>query len=277
MGQVFTWEDVARGRVPYPEDIQEVVHLVRRRLADEPGVKFATLFGSVVRGDFDIRSDIDCLMVFENAHEAQVRKVTNALSTFARELYVPINFTPCDVAMAQTRFHHLGTAFIRHVSGTMRVGGLIKGESFLEVLAPTVPVDQEIESYLKMKLYTMMECLASDSVFSEEQQVRFFKKGLEAVTHTARKVLLYEDLLVGDSKQEVRMRYREVMPQNLSDMLDALIMLDHLYTEELYDQLDDGLNEAKYRAVLSLLSLGMPSIAEFIRLNILHISAQTRQ
>ena len=276
MGRIFTWDEVSLGKIPDEDSIEEVADLVHKRLLEEKGVVFAALCGSVVRGDFNIRSDVDCVVVLDSAYESQVRKVTNSLSVFARELYVPVNFIPCDVQIAATGFHHLGPAFVRHVESSIQAGGLIKGVQFLEDLSPSVPLDQEIISYLRIKLYGMMESLASESSFSEEQSVRFFKKGLEVVMHTARKVLIYEDFLVGDSKKDVQARYREMMPVELSTMLDALIDLDRLYSAELYAQLDEGLNEARYRAVLSLVSLGMPSVAQFIRLNILHMSAQTR-
>lgn len=278
MGRIFTWDEVSSRKVPYEDSIEDVADLLRQRLSNEKGVVFATLCGSVARNDFNIRSDVDCVIVYNNEHEAQVRKTTNALSVFARELHVPVNFIPCDVQIAGTRFHHLGPSFVGHLNAAIQAGGLIKGEDdFLDDLGYGIEVKEEIESYLRIKLYGMMESLAVEASFSEEQQARFFKKGLEAAMHSARKVLDYDGLLEGDSKREVQTRYREVVPSGLSGMLDAILDIDHVYTEELYSQLDDGPEEDRYRAILALVSMSMPRVAQFIRLNIMHICAQTRR
>lgn len=271
MGQVFTWDAVQDGRIPRQESFHHIAKELRLKLSKEPSVVSALLFGSVIRGDFNIRSDIDCAIIYETQDEYQAMNAMHEIDQMAHALHVPINFTPCDTVLARTRLHHLGTSFIRHLQASIDAGGLIKGKgNLIDLIAPTVPGSQEIESYIRMKMYSMQESLAQMTFFSEERQAAFLKKALEASTHVARKMLIYEDTLHGDSKREVQERYRETMPSVLSEQFDHLVNLDRLYTTDLEIQLEK-LDEGSYRKVLSKLQAQLPSVLEFIRSNIIRL------
>lgn len=183
--------------------------------------------------------------------------------------YVPINVTPCDTVLARTRLHHLGASFVRHLQYSIDTGGLIKG-SLAGMLSPTIPVRQEIESYIKMKMYSMQESLATMTSYSDERLAGFLKKALEAPTHVARKMLIYYDLLRGDSKKEVQERYRECMHDDLGKQLDYLLALDAWYSSALQCQLRSP-NKTLYADTLTALQADMPKVIEFLRSNILRL------
>lgn len=270
MGQVFTWDAVHAGKIPKQESFHRVASLLRARLSVETSVVSALLFGSVVRGDFNIRSDIDCVVIYETSQEKSAMTAMHEIDRAAHALYVPINFTPCDTVLAKTRLHHIGTSFVRHLHAAIEAGGLIKG-NLVDVLAPTIPVTQEIESYIKMKMYSMQESLAQMTSFSEEKRVAFLKKALEASTHVARKMLISEGALLGDSKKEVRAGYRATMPEELSRQFDHLLRLDALYSINLERQLLEP-NEESYYSVLDQLEERLPLFLEFLRSNILRLN-----
>lgn len=275
MGQIFTWDAVRTGKVPVRESFDIVARQIRATLSVEQAVVSALLFGSVVRGDFNLRSDIDCVVLYETEKQEPAIRAMHSVDRLAHSLHVPINFTPCDTVLAQTRLHHLGTSFIRHLQASIDAGGLIKG-NLTEALATTISVNQEIESYIKMKMYSMQESFAQMTSFSEERMASFLKKAMESTTHVARKMLIYEGTLGGDSKRQVQSRYRETMPKRLSSLFDYLLELDSLYSEVLEDQIKNP-DESSYKLILYGIQKNLPQVLEFLRLNILHLNGATRQ
>lgn len=274
MGQVFTWDSVRDGRIPKKESFHHVATILRETLSSKPSIVSALLFGSVVRGDFNVRSDIDCVVIYKTDEEARAMHAMHEVDQMAHALHVPINFTPCDTVLAETRLHHLGMSFIRHLQASIDAGGLIKG-NLVDLIAPTIPAEQEIESYIKMKMYSMQESLAQMTSFSEERRVAFLKKALEASTHVARKMLIYEGTLRGDSKKEVWERYRETMPKSLADQFDHLLRLDSGYSTDLELQLEEP-NQGKYEASLYQLREQLPKVLGFLRSNILRLNETRR-
>lgn len=271
MGKVFTWDAIQDGRIPKKESFQFIADALRETLSGEPSIVSALLFGSVVRGDFNIRSDIDCAVIYQVEEEEWAMSAMHEVSQLALTFHVPINFTPCDTVVAGTPFHHLHRSFVQHLQTSIDAGGLIKG-NFVDLLAPTIPAEQEIESYIKMKMYSMQESLAQMTTFSEERFAAFLKKALEAPTHVARKMLIYEGTLQGDSKREVRERYRETMPRPLSDQFDLLLKADRLYSDDLACQMEE-LNKEQYEVTLDLLRIQLPKVLKFLRANIIRINS----
>lgn len=270
MGQVFTWNAVRNRKVPARESFAVVAKSLRTTLATEPTIAAALLFGSVVRGDLNIRSDVDCLVLYETNGEAIAMETMHALDMAAHSLHVPINFTPCDTQLAQTRLHHLGVSFLRHLQASIDAGGCIKGD-LVALVAPTISAKLEIESYIKMKMYNMQESLAQMTSFSEERMASFLKKALEASTHVARKMLIYEGTLEGDSKREVQQRYQETMPPRLSQLFGHLLSVDARYSLELERQLE-GPDATAYAMTLQRIQSELRNLLEFLRLNILRLN-----
>lgn len=270
MGQVFTWDAIQAGRIPEKESFNFVAAALRETLAMESSVVSALLFGSVVRGDFNIRSDIDCVVIYETEEQEWAMGAMHEVSRLALGLHVPINFTPCDTVLAQTRLHHLGSSFVRHLQSSIDAGGLIKG-NLVDLLAPTVPVAEEIESYIKHKMYSLQAAIAQIAFFSEAEVARLLRKALEAPMHVARKMLIYEGALGGDSKGEVRERYRETMPRSLSDPFDLLLRADFFYNIDLACHLEEP-DQDKYAVVLGQLQQQLPRVLGFLRANILRLN-----
>lgn len=270
MGQVFTWDSIRTKKVPEQESFHRVAMALRTTLSTEPAIASALLFGSVVRGDFNIRSDIDCVVIYETCEEQSAMEAMHKVDRLAHTLHVPINYTPCDTVLAKTRLHHLGASFIRHLQASIDNGGLIKGD-LVNLIAPTIPAAQEIESYIKMKMYSMQESFAQMTSFSEERLVAFLKKALEASTHVARKVLIYKGVLQGDSKREIQTRYRDIMPTRLATQFAHLLRIDSRYSLELVSQLENP-DKDQYASVIARLQLELPNVIEFLRSNILHLN-----
>ena len=269
MGKIFTWDEIRAGKIPTYESFNLVASTIRDSFLIEQSIVTALLFGSVVRGDSNQRSDIDCLVLYKTEHERLAIEAMHRVDRIAHSLHVPINFTPCDTILGKTRLHHVGSSFIRHLQASIDAGGIIKG-TIDEHLAATISVDQEIESYIKMKMYSMQESFAQMTSFSDEKMAAFLKKAMESMTHVARKMLIYEGLLEGDSKRQVQVSYRKAMPVELSSLFDSLLESDAWYSSELEEQIRNP-NEERYTVTLSTLQIKVPEVLEFLRRNILRL------
>ncbi len=270
MGTVFTWDEINNGRVPQLESFPKIVDLLRSRLHQDSSILAATICGSVARGDFNRRSDVDCVVVYSTDHEKKALDLLRTLSREAAALYVPINFIPCDNVVGGTPFHHLGPSFAAHVEASHEAGA-IKGR-VAHFLAPSVDLHLEIESYLRNKLHNLTEGWTAFPTWGEERQVATIKKALEAPFHVARKMLTLTGNLKGDSKEEVVAQYTKTMPSGLPGQLKTLRGEDTSYTAGLEIQLESP-HQPTQRAIMGLLSHAVPQAARFVRDNILWLTS----
>lgn len=268
MGQVFTWDAVRRGHIPKPESFGRVAQLLRERLAAEPSVVCALMFGSVLRGDSNFRSDIDCIVLYELEDQDRALCAMRELDCAAKALFVPINFTPCDTVVAKTPHHAVSESFRWHLDTSVENGGLIKGS--LDILAKTAPAKFDIEQYVSRKMYNLTEGRAHMTTYSDEHLAGFLKKAIEMPMHIARKMLVYEHKLIGDSKREVVEQYARVMPHDLAAKLSRLVEHDAWYTRQL-TRLMDKPEEAVFGMVHRELLSVLPEIDFFVRENLLRL------
>lgn len=274
MGQVLSFESVSRGRVPKLEDFSWVIKEGREALAKESSIIGALVCGSVTRGDHNLRSDIDLFVLYDHTKQHEAFRIMQTMSFLAASRHVPLTCIPCDDLIAKTRMHHVGGSFLRHLERSIEAGGLLKGDP-LGSLARSVSEKDELESYLRMKMYNLQEAWGLAQTFSEERLLSYLKKLLEAPMHVARKVLSHQSLLSGDSKSYIRAQYHEVMSWILSDRFEGLINMDVRYTEELVAQLDMP-DEERYRQMLDSILSRSGDVISFIRANAMFIVATTR-
>lgn len=79
MGRIFTWDEISNLKVPKTMDFQNVVKLLREEISREPTIVSAVIFGSVLRGDFNCRSDIDCLVIYDSTQETRAATLLQRL------------------------------------------------------------------------------------------------------------------------------------------------------------------------------------------------------
>ncbi len=266
MGQIFPWGAICEKKVPAIESFTNVKQKLIEALTAEPSIVCGLLFGSVIRGDFNIRSDVDCVVIYEKEQQKKALAALHRVGRVAFALHVPIEYTTCDTTVAKTHLHHFGPAFVRHLQSAIEDGGLVKG-GFAGLLAPSVSEKIEIESYVRNKMGSLGDAFSDSVAFSDERMAAFLKKAFEAPMHIARKVLIYEETIRGDSKKDVQMRYRETVSQRLSKLFDYLIAVDAWYTKELVKHLE-GPDKTAYTILLRTLEGEIVNVLEFLRLNI---------
>jgi len=76
------------GMKALPREIDEVLKEFVRQVSAFPGLLSVILYGSVARGDYDARSDVDLLLIFEDeiSRESAERKVSEAVVRLGHRL-----------------------------------------------------------------------------------------------------------------------------------------------------------------------------------------------
>jgi predicted nucleotidyltransferase len=266
MGKVFTWNEVKEKKVPGPENFEIVAQAIRQTLKTDPYVIFATLFGSMVNGGADIRSDIDCFLLYDAEHELLIMKALHDLQYMAKHHHVPVNFVPCDTTIAQTHMHLFGPLFRQHLYMAGLAGGGIKCD-VEKSFAPSITPRQEAEEFFRAKMYTLQEGYSEVLYASDEKQASVLKKSLEAPIHIARKILGALCHKVDGTKSEILQAYQKRAPACLVEQLRYLVEVDARYTRDLKRHLLVR-HEAEYRNTLKLLVTQVPHAISFVRGNI---------
>lgn len=274
MGQVFSWNALKKGQIPRLEDFPRVVSRVRDEMLGEASIVGSLACGSVIRGDHNMRSDIDCFVLYDHERQAEAFAFMQKATALAARLYVPLCFIPVDTLLVKTRLHHVGASFREHLKRSIAAGGLLKGDPLQDV-ASSVQEEDELEAYLRVKMYNLQEAWGKALTFSDERRVSYLQKLLEAPMHVARKTLAHQGLLTSDSKAHVQITYRRSMPRPMADQLEALVMLDTLYTQDLMEQRMHP-NERTYAQLLSQLLAESDKVLAFIRANLAFVAATAR-
>lgn len=87
MGYLYTLEDIRRGRIPSEDDFVHLHSLVEDAL-QEPHFLAGSLFGSLPRGDWTLRSDIDVMAVARQADHVAACAAIEALARQAAQRHV---------------------------------------------------------------------------------------------------------------------------------------------------------------------------------------------
>jgi predicted nucleotidyltransferase len=267
MGVVYTWDEVYQGHIPDLGSFKSVQDHIRSKLLKSEAVEAAVLCGSVIRGDHNRRSDIDCIVMYASDHEQDAMSVMHQIGSAAKQLHVPVNFVPIDTDLSRSCMHQLGQSFAHHIADSVAVGGAIKGD-LVGSLEPTLSVQEEVRSYVRAKTYNLEEGWASYSTFSDERKASFLKKMLESPVHIARKMLHFHGLMNGDSKKAVRNKYIEFASTDQQELFRRLLELDAWYSDQLEQQVKAA-DEEEYVRCLSHLSENIGLAIQFARSNAL--------
>lgn len=285
MGTVFSWPDICDHNVPEVSDFRIVLAQVREALRREPAIWSATAFGSVVRGDFNRRSDLDVAIIYDAEHPEQALALLERLAREAALKHVPLHFVPCSHRLASSTMHFFGPMFVDHLQRAADSGGHLtytdgtNGQrSYVDNWFTPHPRDrirhygmdarEEIMGYLRHKLHKLVTGLAHYGALPEADQMRFLTKVLEAPMNTARKVLAFQGGLNGDdSKATVLCVYgKTAHSAHDKRLLKTAVALDGRYSDELERQLVHP-NARKYQKRLQAILDIAPDVISFVKNN----------
>lgn len=267
MGLIFTWDAVSKGEIPTATGFTETIADIRIELERAPFITAALLFGSAIRPSFNVRSDIDCAVLYDARREGEAVALLQMLSRRAKQHYVPVGFSPLSDRTAATAFHLFGPAFLRHLEGSIACGGLIKGD-FVGPIAPSISERMEVGQWIRGRLFSLTEGFIKYGAHGPERQAAFLTKAYETPMHLARKMLVVMGAIgTDDSKPTVKEVYGEWAAPWLNVLFHELLEIDDDYSRFLTKQLESPSHTA-YHTHLDMLARNVRKVIRFVSHNI---------
>lgn len=268
MGKVFTFDEITNGEIPKISDFKVVEKKIRSGLESAP-VLGAILCGSILGEDYSIRSDIDCVVVYNPQKINEVMRFIWELQSFAHVLHIPVEFILVDTEIARTKCLPIDYLFNWHLRQAIAQGGQIKMDSNSLFSFFDKSGERENQEYLKYKLEKIIKGIASLSVMRKDELHRFIQKVLEAPVQIARKKLqMLRIAMNDDSKRNVIEAYPEIAKSPELKIFNKIVAADENYTKELHSEIQNP-NEEKYIRVIENLSILAWDTLEFVRLHAL--------
>jgi len=272
MGRVFSWGEIERREVPQIKDFSRVCEEVRHELSRTDGVLGALIFGSAMSERFMERSDIDCLVVYEEDRGTHVREALRTIRKFSHVLHVPVEFVPVDDVSARIGLHTIGPSFAWHLEQAVKTHLVIKADPFrfIRLLDSANSQSVRVEDalgYLQRKILRFEQGIVEFPVMAESEYLHFLQKILESPIHIARKVLwLLVPNLPSDSKACVIRYYRDFAPSRFREIFQTLLDMDASYSYEVLAQLRKPQKE-RYQTMLETIAKRAFWAFEFARAN----------
>lgn len=263
MGKVFTWEEINNGMIPRLSSFEQVVVEIRSRLKDSPLIG-GVICGSVSYGCHNVRSDIDCLVLYPEEAKAEMVRILLGLTEFADELYVPIDFIQITPELATTNMQGIVPSMLQHMEISASNGGLIKANPFENMELLRLDNRAEAINWTRQKVRKLDEGAVHH--YNDTKEANFLQKLLEAPIHGTRKLLLTRGKFEDDSKQAVLALTEECFPE-LVNPLHRLVSLDKTYSDLMNIELTfPGTHEEKYyRKVLGLIRNETENVSRYMK------------
>ncbi len=227
MGKVFTWEELQNGMVPELPAFTEVVSEISSTLKDSPLIG-GVICGSVNYGTHDVRSDIDCLVFYNETDRDDMVARMLKLDQFAQDRFVPIEFIQLTPELATTSMQGISPSMAQHIKCSVERGGLIKADPFDIVKLYELDNRAEAISWTRQRIRTLDE--GAVHIYDAKREAHFLQRLLEAPIHATRKLLLNSGEFKDDSKLAILALTEELFPE-LTNPLGRLVTLDITYTE----------------------------------------------
>ncbi len=266
MGRVFTWSEIAENKIPTQADFEKVCCLIHQRLADCRGVWGAVIYGSAALGQFNCRSDIDCLVVYRAGEHREVVESLRHLHQLAALQNVPIEFVPVGQEVIASAGHSISLSLVEHLREAAVTGVVIKNDpTSLIATAHLDPVD-DLAYYLRHKANRLEKGITEWPILDDIERCRFLQTVLETPTHVVRKLLQLKKIpLPDDSKAVVQKVFQSLDPTSATtDCFRTALAADRHYSDHIEQQLKDPDEDSYERRIRALGEVAWSTL-QFIR------------
>lgn len=260
MGKVFMWEEIENRMIPQLASFERVAAVIRSKLEDSSLIG-GVICGSVNYGHHNVRSDIDCLVLYPEEAKPEMVEVLLGLTEFADGLYVPIDFIQVTPELAATNIQGISPSMAQHIRCSASNGGLIKANPFEHMSLQQLDSREEAISWTRQKIRMLDEGAVHH--YPEQKESHYLQKMLEAPINGTRKLLLSSREFEDDSKAVIVELARSLYPE-LYDELDYFCSIDKGYTGELARQVEAP-DEAVYCWWLSELRTEIEGVARYLK------------
>ena len=267
MGRIFSWEEIEQGKVPRLESFKEVTQKLRKELASNKKVVVALLCGSALRGDYSIRSDIDCFVIYS---DGVVFSDLRKLVAYAKRLSVPLEMIPVNIRMVGIDFYLLKeTSFLHHLEWAAKQGGIVKGETFSILKIMETDRKEMLKSTVTTISTKLHRALCELSRFEGEKRIFNLGKILEAPIQMVREIVWARKIPIpSQGKEEVLKAYWTIADEKSRHLLDEVVRVDKEYSatlEKVSRQPDPAPYKEEYTRILGRIEeIGQNEILEFV-------------
>jgi hypothetical protein len=270
MGKVFTIKEIENKHFPLISNFKIIRDFFVKNVQKNKGILGALICGSVATETFNIRSDFDSVVIYDEKFEIEVKTVLRKITDYAANIYVPIEILAVNSYWSRTGFHSLGVSYLEHC---LKFGKIIKGDPNKLINPKHNDKKQDAIDYLIRKMHSFNKMFIGFSLLNEPDKHRLLQKMLDFPIHAGRRMLQAKGFSfpLGDSKREVVRRYRELGIYQAHKIMDLVVQTDFNYSEILKNQLlktDKISYEEILINILNLESL----IMEFADLNLKNIT-----
>lgn len=268
MGRVFTWEDVLTGHLPDPpeEKYPLAIRHLRAELERSNSVIGALHFGSLVRDDWTIRSDVDCLVLTEDSLPSQGADLAAIVMHANEEWNVEISFEIVQLNAGKSGRHTIGPMFLDYLR-RVEAGNIIKQDPTALLSPSCFSSKVELVNYLMVQEERLRSGYLLHPSFTAEKYCHFLRKVSESGIHIARKHLQYRGHINALSRQTVIDMYGALFGGVASEILQQLVAVDCAYTKEMLWQQQHGPHYQRYHEALKRLLEATPLALEFVAIN----------
>jgi len=116
MGRIFTYSELKKGKIPKENFflyLEETLKKSLEELVVNNYIKGALFYGSVTRNEYNLRSDIDILVLYNNLYA--LKRMRKIRKNFKNKENVEIEFSPFYTPLAPTPFHRVDNAFFNNL------------------------------------------------------------------------------------------------------------------------------------------------------------------
>lgn len=273
MGKIFSWDEILNKRVPEMNSFSHIAKTIRERLEAIDSILGGIICGSVLKNSHTVRSDIDCLVVYEEKWHNLIVKALQDIYCSAARMHIPVGFIPVDLSVAKSSSHHISLSFAAHLDQSAMNGGVIRQNPLPFFNFDNKDILQDVHNYVSQKMRKLESgnIEISDMGSYEPELYRLLQKALEAPVHIARKMLLLRKVkLPDDSKEMVAQYYSLIATDEEKDLFRILVVADENYTRALLLQIEKPNKDQYFQDIMKIIKL-LPDSLRFARLNALRI------
>lgn len=233
MGRIFTWQQISCQQIPKLEAFPQAKELVEGYLRSSQAILGAVFFGSCVYGEPTVRSDLDCLVIYELGKQTEVWATLRELRNRGANLHVPIDLFTCAEPLLGLGIHSISPSFERHLTWAAQTGGCIRTNFFEGTRVRHLrPLLADFQEYTASKLALIEQSTRWVGQAWDSTHCRYLRRVMEIPIRVARKAvnLEREPGEYCEAASQVAERFAESAPANLVRLFHKLCTTDREYT-----------------------------------------------
>lgn len=271
MGRIFSWKEIVEGKVPTILDFDIVSGTTRDRLTENDRVIGGLFLGSVLRGDFTNRSDVDVLVVYKEDLFYELAE----LISLAKKHCVPLQIIPLEIEIAKRGIHTLNEGnFLSHLEWAARNGGIIKENPLRFIKSTRNRPEIVLRNTFKVISTNVAKSIGELYFYEGEKKMILLAKLLEAPMHIVRQIVWYKGKENPEESEEKAIQFylETVEDPLLTQLLREILSLDERYSEileEILSKDSKGCYKRRYNDFLHRIENTCPKILIFVERNAL--------